>query len=179
MKKRCYCLHRWFCCFCDLPNVMNAYPKEQLTGHPWSHRFPSWPHLRHSQKRQDGEAPGSVPEASTAQTSGRRYWAPPEGTGKSKQNKQHGLKNAVCVWVFFFFFKIGCLAWPPILTIKMIPRTANQRRTVDAGFHSNFTQLYGVNWNAIRFIFPLEEHIRNSLQTDYTSLAYTPMLLHL
>lgn len=50
-------------------------------------------------------------------------------------------------------------SWFPLLiillTIKMMPNTASQRRTVEAGFHSNFTQLYGVNWNAIRFIFPL------------------------
>lgn len=68
------------------------------------------------------------------------------------------MKNDICVWEF----KMGFLARSPILTIKIIPKTANQRRTVDAGFHSNFTQLYGVNWNAIRFIFPLTEHIRNS-----------------
>lgn len=64
------------------PKKIQLHPKEQLTGHPWSHRFPSWLHLRRSQKRRDGEAPGSVLEASTAQTSGRRYWAPPEGTWK-------------------------------------------------------------------------------------------------
>lgn len=42
----------------------------------------------------------------------------------------------------------------------MMPNTASQRRRFEAGFHSNFTQLYGVNWNAIRFIFPLGEESR-------------------
>lgn len=69
-------------------HVINLYHKQQLTGHPWSRRFPSWRRLQHSRKRRDGEAPGSVLEASTAQTSGRRYWALPEGTAK-KGNKCH------------------------------------------------------------------------------------------
>lgn len=47
-------------------------------------------------------------------------------------------------------------------TMKMIPNTASQRRRLEAGFHSNFTQLYGVNWKAIRFIFPLRERERES-----------------
>lgn len=64
-------------------------------------------------------------------------------------------------FVFGCSFKYIKMVWL-ILTIKMIPKTASQRRTVDAGFHSNFTQLYGVNWNAIRLIFPLRKHVRDS-----------------
>lgn len=59
----------------------------------------------------------------------------------------------------------------------MIPKTASQRRTVDAGFHSNFTQLYGVNWNAIRLIFPLREDVRDSGHTENRRLSYTLMLV--
>lgn len=40
--------------------------------------------------------------------------------------------------------------------MKIIPNTASQRRRSEAGLHSNLAQLYGVNWNAMRFIFPLE-----------------------
>lgn len=47
------------------------------------------------------------------------------------------------------------------LTMNMMPKTASHRRRLEAGFHSNFTQLYGVNWKAIRFIFPLSQsHVR-------------------
>lgn len=69
-------------CACDqLMNPAN-FMLLLLTGHPWSHRFPSWRRLPRWQKRQGGAAPGSVPEASTTQTSGRRCSAPPGGTGK-------------------------------------------------------------------------------------------------
>lgn len=44
------------------------------------------------------------------------------------------------------------------LTMNMMPNTASQRRRLDAGFHSNFTQLYGVNWKAIRLILPLRNN---------------------
>lgn len=43
------------------------------------------------------------------------------------------------------------------LTTKMMPQTASHLRRLDAGFHSNFTQLYGVNWNTILFILPLQK----------------------
>lgn len=56
-----------------------------------------------------------------------------------------------CCIVTTFLVSISII----LLTIKMMPNTASQRRTVEAGFHSNFTQLYGVNWKAIRLIFPL------------------------
>lgn len=51
-----------------------------LTGHPWSHRSPSWRRLPRWQRRPGGAAPGSVQEASTTQTSGRRCSALPGGT---------------------------------------------------------------------------------------------------
>lgn len=42
------------------------------------------------------------------------------------------------------------------LTTKIMPQTASHLRKLDAGFHSNLTQLYGVNWKTILFILPLK-----------------------
>lgn len=44
-----------------------------------------------------------------------------------------------------------------LLTTKIMPQTASHLRKLDAGFHSNLTQLYGVNWKTILFILPLKE----------------------
>lgn len=61
-----------------------------------------------------------------------------------------------------FSFKI-IMQWLHVLlmwlTMKIIPNTASHLRRLDAGRHSNFTQLYGVNWKAIRLIFPLKHKI--------------------
>lgn len=56
-----------------------------LTGHPWNRRSPSWLRLQHWRKTPGGAARGSVPEASTTQTSGRRCSARPGGTRKRKK----------------------------------------------------------------------------------------------
>lgn len=149
---------RSICVHDQLMNPSN-FTSRLLTGHPWSRRFPSWLPLPRWQKRQGGAAPGNVPEASTAQTSGRRCSAPPGGTEIAADERNFSISRrgaaAAVMWIYLHVFH----SWFPfliiLLTIKMMPNTASQRRTVEAGFHSNFTQLYGVNWNAIRFIFPL------------------------
>lgn len=47
-----------------------------------------------------------------------------------------------------------------------MPQTASHLRKLDAGFHSNLTQLYGVNWKTILFILPLKER-QNTLLEFY------------
>lgn len=62
--------------------------------------------------------------------------------------------------------------------MKMMPNTASQRRRLDAGFHSNFTQLYGVNWKAMRFILPLKEEESELIKTHNSDSFLCKMLVN-